>query len=360
MYGGSYSSVYDAFNRRVQFVQNSGNTQFAYNPIGKKVSVWQGTSSVPALVESITYWNGKPVSYFDGTGTSFLHYDAFGTNRAQSNYYYIGGYIDGWTSNYTSLPFGDGQGDGYGSSGPGGDVPYFAQLDSDSTSTDHAQFRQYYPVWGRWMSPDPYDGSYDSNNPQSFNRYAYVLNNPMRFIDPTGLKCDGVSSIYDTSGNLIATAPGGCSNRSPGDPDGSDQGGGPIDPTPVVCSGPRLGNCTNVSPVTNSIVAGGRAPNNNNQKNLTTLFETQETVEKLGSTVMVPGAMVTTAGIMTGAGIVAIGAACGGDGPFALATCVPVAGVVGPTVLASDAILLKNAYTFVMTVTIPTWKSIVK
>jgi hypothetical protein len=36
------------------------------------------------------------------------------------------------------------------------------------------------------MSPDPYAGSYDMNNPQSFNRYSYVLNNPMTLTDPSG------------------------------------------------------------------------------------------------------------------------------------------------------------------------------
>jgi RHS repeat-associated protein len=66
----------------------------------------------------------------------------------------------------------------------------FATLDHDTESnTDHAQFRQYSPTQGRWLSPDPYDGSYDFTNPQSFNRYAYVYNNPLTFTDPTGLYC---------------------------------------------------------------------------------------------------------------------------------------------------------------------------
>jgi hypothetical protein len=40
---------------------------------------------------------------------------------------------------------------------------------------------------GRWITPDPYDGSMDFTNPQSLNRYAYVMNNPANATDPTGL-----------------------------------------------------------------------------------------------------------------------------------------------------------------------------
>jgi hypothetical protein len=39
---------------------------------------------------------------------------------------------------------------------------------------------------GRWLSPDPAGG--DVTNPQSLNRYAYVMNNPTTFVDPLGLE----------------------------------------------------------------------------------------------------------------------------------------------------------------------------
>jgi hypothetical protein len=42
---------------------------------------------------------------------------------------------------------------------------------------------------GRMMSPDPYMGNMDITNPQSLNRYAYVLNNPLKYTDLTGLDC---------------------------------------------------------------------------------------------------------------------------------------------------------------------------
>jgi hypothetical protein len=40
---------------------------------------------------------------------------------------------------------------------------------------------------GRFTSPDPYAGSGDLGNPQSWNRYSYVLNSPLIAGDPLGL-----------------------------------------------------------------------------------------------------------------------------------------------------------------------------
>ena len=47
--------------------------------------------------------------------------------------------------------------------------------------------RRYGATASRFSQPDPYDGSYDLSDPQSFNRYAYVNNDPVNFVDPSGL-----------------------------------------------------------------------------------------------------------------------------------------------------------------------------
>ena len=48
----------------------------------------------------------------------------------------------------------------------------------------HMNARLYDPQAGRFLSPDPY--VQDPADTQGYNRYAYALNNPLRYIDPSG------------------------------------------------------------------------------------------------------------------------------------------------------------------------------
>ncbi|MGH8553092.1 MAG: RHS repeat-associated core domain-containing protein, partial [Methylococcales bacterium] len=57
----------------------------------------------------------------------------------------------------------------------------------DATGLNHTWFRKNENQAGRWTSPDPYKGSMSVGNPQSFNRYSYVQNEPTNFVDPSGL-----------------------------------------------------------------------------------------------------------------------------------------------------------------------------
>jgi len=61
----------------------------------------------------------------------------------------------------------------------------------DATGLDHTWFRKSESAAGRWTSPDPYKGSMNLGDPQSFNRYSYVQNQPTNFVDPTGLVLPG-------------------------------------------------------------------------------------------------------------------------------------------------------------------------
>src|SRR5687767_4299639 len=63
----------------------------------------------------------------------------------------------------------------------------FTTYDRDGNASDEAMHRRYNRWHSRFDQPDPYGGSYDTTNPQSFNRYSYVQNDPVNFVDPSGL-----------------------------------------------------------------------------------------------------------------------------------------------------------------------------
>jgi RHS repeat-associated protein len=56
-----------------------------------------------------------------------------------------------------------------------------------ATGLDYFGARYFSGAQGRFTSPDPLLSSGRPWLPQSWNRYAYTLNNPLRYTDPLGL-----------------------------------------------------------------------------------------------------------------------------------------------------------------------------
>ncbi|MGA3335480.1 MAG: RHS repeat-associated core domain-containing protein, partial [Terracidiphilus sp.] len=187
--GGSTAAyVYNALNQRVRTVVGGTATEYVFNAAGQRVSEWNGTTR--AQLKGKYYWGGTPVAFYTtasggGAGAHFEHQDWEGTERMRTAYNANGNPTYSVEGTFTSLPFGDAP----SSTGSDLDANHYATLDHDTeTATDHAQFRQYSNTQGRWLSPDPYGGSYDASNPQSFNRYVYAMNSPLSYVDPSGLE----------------------------------------------------------------------------------------------------------------------------------------------------------------------------
>ena len=70
----------------------------------------------------------------------------------------------------------------------------------DELALVHMKGRAYDPALRRFLTPDPYVP--EPLLGQSYNRYAYVLNNPLRYVDPTGFAGDAASD-YTPSGNAL-------------------------------------------------------------------------------------------------------------------------------------------------------------
>ena len=63
----------------------------------------------------------------------------------------------------------------------------FTQYERDNeTNLDFAESRYYSSLMGRFTSPDESFADQEEDDPQSWNLYTYVRNNPLRFIDSTG------------------------------------------------------------------------------------------------------------------------------------------------------------------------------
>jgi RHS repeat-associated protein len=72
----------------------------------------------------------------------------------------------------------------------------------EPTTLDYMHARYYNPTLGRFLSVDP--GGFDPSKPQSWNRYAYVMNNPIRYTDPDGRECGGCMAFERDARELQA------------------------------------------------------------------------------------------------------------------------------------------------------------
>jgi RHS repeat-associated protein len=192
--------VYDGDGKRV--IKCSGT----YPTCSSGTLYWMGwTSDVSAesdlagnVIENYIFFNGQRIArrdasngavhyYFsDHLGTHSLVTDANGTMPPQeeSDFYPYGGEIpvSGSDSNHYK----------------------FTGKEHDAESgLDNFEARYLGSSLGRFMSPDPASLlAQKPTSPQSWNLYAYAMNNPLVFIDPTGLDCvyandagNGVESI---------------------------------------------------------------------------------------------------------------------------------------------------------------------
>jgi RHS repeat-associated protein len=72
-------------------------------------------------------------------------------------------------------------------------------LKDDETGLDFAEARMYENRHARFTAVDPLLASGKSANPQTFNRFVYVMNNPLAYTDPTGLQVGTNNEPCNTS-----------------------------------------------------------------------------------------------------------------------------------------------------------------
>jgi RHS repeat-associated protein len=169
--------IYDALGRMVERQNGSTYTEILYSPVGK-TALMNGQTLVKAFISL----PGGTMAVYNSTGLAYYrHTDWLNSSRLTSSQ------ARGLYSSSAYAPFGE----LYKTSGT--PDPSFTGQNSDTASTLYDfTFREHSPSQGRWISPDPAGlAAADPTNPQSWNRYAYVLNSPLAAVDPFGLagKC---------------------------------------------------------------------------------------------------------------------------------------------------------------------------
>ena len=193
--------AYNAQNQRVwRATTVSGKTTevfYFYGIDGKMIQsyaptypVYQGeTYMALGTEEQGLYFAGRLVGRSSGLGSlEAVSTDGIGTARWDNS---LNG-LEAWF-----YPWGEERG-----TVTADDRVKFATYRRDSESSlDYAGNRYYDNVTGRFLSPDPYmansGGPGVPSDPQSWNRYAYVLGDPVSHSDRTGLYVDAEDCIED-------------------------------------------------------------------------------------------------------------------------------------------------------------------
>jgi RHS repeat-associated protein len=164
--GATGQYFYDGTGQRIKSITSAGTTIYVYDAMGR-------------LVAEYTTGNAT------GSGTSYITADALGSPRV------ITAQDQSVKARHDYLPFGEEIPAGYGSRTASqgyvadGLRQKFTGKERDSESgLDYFGARYYASALGRFTGVDSFFGV--MRNPQTLNRYAYVLNNPLRYIDPTG------------------------------------------------------------------------------------------------------------------------------------------------------------------------------
>ena len=178
---GSGTYLYDGEGRRVRKTWTPGggaaqDTYYVYDIAGKLAAEYgTGSNTAAATVYPFTDMLGSVRAVTDATGAVIECYDYLPFGRLLSA-------ADNERRNLGCHP-------------PNPDTSldsevsqkFTGQVRDEETRLDYFGARYMSAPQGRFLIPDPLMASAKTTNPQSWNRYIYTLNNPLRYVDPDGL-----------------------------------------------------------------------------------------------------------------------------------------------------------------------------
>jgi RHS repeat-associated protein len=178
---GTSTYSYNGQGHRVQKVSGGVTTVYVYDAMGEVAAEYSTTPAAPTETQYLTG---------DHLGSTRLVTNAAGTVLGYHDYLPFGEEISAGVDGRSSL---------YGAAD--GVTHKFTTKERDTETAgsatqalDYFGARYFSSSQGRFTSPDPLMGSASVGNPQSWNRYAFVFNSPLRFTDPTGMyTCRGTA-----------------------------------------------------------------------------------------------------------------------------------------------------------------------
>jgi len=189
--------AYDAENRMVQFTSGASVSTYVYDGDGRRVMQTAGGSATTYVYDGMGQLAAEYSTAATGdTGTTYLTGDHLGSTRVvtdatgavlhRTDYFPFGEDLAGYAGLSSALHYAP----------TGGPTIKFTGKERDSeTGLDYFGFRYFSSAQGRWTSPDQPFADQQSEDPQSWNMYAYVRNNPLKNTDPDGRDCtNGVSA----------------------------------------------------------------------------------------------------------------------------------------------------------------------
>jgi RHS repeat-associated protein len=191
--GTALTQSYDGDRLRGKKVENGATTYYLRSSVlgGQVISE---LSSSGALQRGYVYLGSQMLAIQQSNQVSWVHQDPVTKSQRITN---SSGTI---TSTIDLDPWG---GETSRSSNQAFQPHRYTTYERDANGGDDAMMRRYAGKWHRFVQPDPFEGSYDLTNPQSFNRYAYVQNDPVNSVDPLGLDPDINIGTFN-AGDIIA------------------------------------------------------------------------------------------------------------------------------------------------------------
>jgi RHS repeat-associated protein len=200
--GDSFSAVYDAESRNTSVTTAllgvSETVNYGYDGEGKRVTKSiVGGATIAFVYDAqgqLTQEYGSPAD----SGTQYLTSDPLGSTRLVST---ISGGVASAFNRSDYLPFGQEIPSTWNRSNYQLDtvqrIKFTAKERDSETGLDWFNTRYFSGAQGRFTSPDQPLNDQNPSDPQSWNLYSYVRNNPLKFTDPTGQDCVYTSGASD-------------------------------------------------------------------------------------------------------------------------------------------------------------------